>query len=58
MLGAQLLRVGGKAEEGVDFASGEELHRPGLLLAGNPVQILARIDADMGGDGGKKQMPR
>src|SRR5215469_12460888 len=47
MLRAQLLRVRGKAEERVDFATGEEFYRPAGLIARDPMQILARIDADM-----------
>jgi len=58
MLRAQLLRVRGKAEERVDFATGEEFYRPAGLIARDPMQILARIDADMRSYRAKEQVAR
>src|SRR5437879_4030638 len=55
MPGAKLLRLGRKAQEPVDFSVHEELHRPDGA-AGDPVNILAGVDTDIGEDDGQKQM--
>src|SRR5215813_2157208 len=54
-LGAQLLRTRRKAEDGVDLALGEQLlWRNGV--AGDPANVPAGVDTDVGGDDGQEQM--
>ena len=55
MPGAKLLRFGGKAQERVDFSVHKELHWPDGA-AGDPINILAGVDIDIGEDDGQKQM--
>ena len=47
LAGAQLLRLGGKAKEGVDLPLGEQLHEV-AGRAGDPVDVLVRVEPDVG----------
>ncbi len=55
--GAQLLRLGWKAQESVDLSFGEKLHWSDGA-AGDPAYLLAGVDADFGGDDRQKQVLR
>src|SRR6516162_11097869 len=48
LTGTQFLRLGRKAEERIDLSVGKKLHW-GRTGARDPVDILGRIEADMGG---------
>jgi hypothetical protein len=55
LAGAQFLRLGRKAEEGVDLSFGEQLPR-GDFRARHPVDVLHRVEPDMGGHGGQEHV--
>jgi hypothetical protein len=52
MPGAQILRLGRKAEEGIDLALDETLDRLDRRV-GDPVEILDGVEPDLGGDQGR-----
>src|SRR5215831_16879163 len=55
--GVQFLRLGRQTEEAVELSVDEELHRL-QRWADNPVDVLARINTDMGGDRRQEHMLR
>ena len=57
LAGAQLLRLGRKAEEGIDLALGEQLHRR-CRRAGRPSRCPLRVEPDIGRHDRQVQMCR
>ena len=59
MAGAQILRLGRKAEEAIDLALDKKRERTDLRVgAGDPANVFDRIEPDMGGHDGNKRLVR